>query len=153
MPGLGPCLNNIVRDIVNASDPLLVKLDVTHAFRNLRVDPAYCVKFGIKLEGSYFNDGAVVFCLHHGTVAFQFCSDSIASMMNKVGVNLNCYTNDYVVIAPRYEAVFSPLCNLLTELDLPITQDKLTYPTKYLTVLGIKIDIQANTMRIEPKEL
>ena len=55
------CIDDIVRDISNASDPVLFKVDVARAFRNLRVDPADCIKFGIKWEGSYYLDGAVAF--------------------------------------------------------------------------------------------
>ena len=37
---------------------------------------------------------------------------------------------------------------------MPINQDKLTPPTKCLTrVLGIEIDIQGNTLRIDPNKL
>ena len=149
------CIDDIVRDIANASDPVLFKVDVARAFRNLRVDPANCIKFGIKWQGSYYIDGVVPFGWVLGTVAFQLCSDSIAFMMKKLGVNLHCYIDNYVAVATRYEAkqYFEKLCDLLQELGLPIIQDKLTPPTKSLTVLGIQIDIQANTMRIDPNKL
>ena len=149
------CIDDIVRDIANASDPVLFKMDVAWAFRNLRVDPADCIKLGIKWQGSYYTDGALVFGWVHSTEAFQLCSDSIAFMMKKLGVNLHCYIDDYVVVATRYEAeqYFEKLRDLLLELGLPINQDKFTPPTKCLTVLGIQIDIQANTMRIDPNKL
>ena len=38
------CIDDIVRDIANASDPVLFKVDVARAFRNLQVDPADCIK-------------------------------------------------------------------------------------------------------------
>ena len=143
------CIDDIV------SDPVLFKVDVARAFRNLRVDPADCIKFGIKWQGLYYLDGAVAFGWVHGTAAFQLCSDSIAFIMKKFGVNLHCYIDDYVAVATRYEAdqYFDRLCDLLQDLGLPINQDKLTPPTKCLTVLGIQIDIQANTMRIYPNKL
>ena len=70
-------------------------------------------------------------------------------------MNLHCYIDDYVAVATRYEAdqYFDRLCDLLQDLGWPINQDKLTPPTKCLTVLGIQIDIQANTMRIDPNKL
>ena len=60
-----------------------------------------------------------------------------------------------MAVVTRYEAeqYFEKLCGLLQELGLPINQDKLTPPTKCLTVLGIEIEIQANTMRIDPNKL
>ena len=75
------CIDDIVRDIANVSDPVLFKVDVARVSRNLCVDPADCIKFSIKWQGSYYLDGAVAFGWVHGTVAFQLCSDSIAFMM------------------------------------------------------------------------
>ena len=76
-------------------------------------------------------------------------------MMKKLEVNLHCYINDYVAVATWNEAeqYFNQLSDLLQYLGLPRNQDKLTSSTKRLTVLGIEIDIQANTMRIVPKKL
>ena len=148
-------IDDIVRDIANATDPVLFKVDVARAFRNLRVDPADCIKFGIKWKDCYYLDGAIAFGWVHGTAAFQFCSDSIAFIMKKAGVNLHCYIDDYVAVAPQCEAeeYFKKLCDLLHELGLPINQDKLTPRSKCLTVLGIEIDIQKNTLRIDPIKL
>ena len=41
-------IDNIIEDIRNTDDPMLFKVDVAHAFRNLHVDPADCIKLGIK---------------------------------------------------------------------------------------------------------
>ena len=72
----------------------------------------------------------------------QLGSNRITFMIKKLGVNLHCY------IATRHEAEqsFNQICDLLKELGLPINQNKLTSPTKCLTVLSTEIDIQANTM-------
>ena len=141
------CVDDIVKDIANASNPVLFKVDVAHAFRNLRVDPADCIKLGIKWHDFYFIDGSVVFGWVHVTVIFLICSDCIVFMMKKLGVNLHCYFDDYVAVATWHEVeqYFNQLCDLLQELGLPMNLDKVTSPTKCLTFLGIEIDIQANT--------
>ena len=41
-------IDNIIEDIKNTDDPMLFKVDVARAFGNLRVDPADCIKLGIK---------------------------------------------------------------------------------------------------------
>ena len=64
------CIDDIVRDMANASDPVLFKVDVARAFRNLRVDASDCIKFGIKWQGSYYFDGVVAFSWVYGTAAF-----------------------------------------------------------------------------------
>ena len=39
--------------------PTLAKIDISRAFRNLRVDPADAFKFGIKWKNKYYLDRAV----------------------------------------------------------------------------------------------
>ena len=70
--------------------------------------------------------------------------------MRKEGVDLRCYIDDYIAVAPRAKAdhIFQRLCALLNELGLPINHDKLTPPTKSLSCLGIHIDIDNNTISI-----
>ena len=41
-------IDYIMEDIRNTDDPMLFKVDVARAFRNLHVDPANCIKLGIK---------------------------------------------------------------------------------------------------------
>ena len=92
------CIDDIVKDIANVSDPVLCKVDL------LLTSLADCIKFGIKWQGSYYIDGSVAFGWVHGTAAFQLCSDTIAFMMKKLGVNLHCYIDDYVAVASQHEA-------------------------------------------------
>ena len=75
--------------------------------------------------------------------------------MMKEGVNLRCYIDDYIAVAPRAKADhnFQRLCALLNELGLPINHDKLTPPNKSLSCLSINIDINHNTMSISEEKL
>ena len=134
---------------------MLFKVDVAHAFRNLRVDPADCIKLGIKWNGQYFIDKAIAFGWIHGTVAFQLCSYVIAFIMKTRGITLHCYIDDYIGVLPRDRAqnAFEQLCPLLEELGLPMNFENLTPPTKCLTCLGIEVDIDWNVMRIQPDKL
>ena len=55
-------IDNIVQEIKNCNeDPYLMKIDVSRAFRNLRVNPKDCLKFGLKWGDSYFIDGTIAF--------------------------------------------------------------------------------------------
>ena len=61
-----------IDDIVSAIDKvgegaLIAKIDVARAFRNLRVDPADALKFGIKWDNKYFLDKGITFGWVHGT--------------------------------------------------------------------------------------
>ena len=151
-------IDHIAEDIIHCTDDcVLFKVDVACAFRNLRVDPVDSLKFGIKC--SYYADLAVAFEWTHGSAAFQILSDAIAHIVAKADIKLHCYINDYIAVVPKTKAEekFKYVCDLLTELGLPLNCDKLTPPppppTKRLTCLGIDINIDNNTMSISEDKL
>ena len=151
-----PTIDSIARGICEAGDDVvLFKVDVARAFRNLRVDPANALKFGIKWADAFYVNFAVAFGWTHGSGAFQILSDAIAFIMAKKGVKLHCYIDDYIVVSSKHKASteFTLLCDLLDELGLPINASKLTPPTKQLTCLGIDINIDTNTMSIAEDKL
>ena len=151
-----PTVDDIASDIIECTDdPVLFKVDVARAFRNLRVDPADSLQLGIKWQNNFYIDVGIAFGWTHGSASFQILSDAIAYIMSKEGIRLRCYIDDYIAVVPRSKAegVFKRMCALLTELGLPINQDKLTAPTKRLTCLGIDIDIENNTLSISEEKL
>ena len=80
-----PGIDNIVEKIINMEDPYLAKIDVACAFRNLRVDPADALKFGIFWKGNYYVDVTLAFGWVHGCSAFQRVSDAVIFLMKKLG--------------------------------------------------------------------
>ena len=119
-----------VQDICQAEDDVvLFKVDVAHAFRNLRVDPANALKLGIKWADAFYADLAIAFCWTDGSGAFQILS-AVAFIMAKKGVKLHCYIDNYIVVSSKHNASgeFTSLCDLSTELGLPINESKLTPP-------------------------
>ena len=42
-----PSIYDIIQDILETEDPVIFKINVARAFRNLRVDPADAIKFGM----------------------------------------------------------------------------------------------------------
>ena len=136
-------------------DPLLYKIDVARAFRNLRVNPADAVKLGIAWKGQFYLDLCVAFGWTHGSAAFQRLSDALVYIMQRHAYVLHAYIDDYIGIAPAETAnrQFEHLMNLLNNLGLPMNPDKRTPPTKALTCLGIHIDINKATLSIEQAKL
>ena len=151
-----PTIDDIVAEINKLGDDVvLAKIDVSRAFRNLRVDPADTVKFGIKWEGKYFLDQAVAFGWVHGTSAFQMLSDAVTYLMAKRHHNIFAYIDDYVIVATRdtANAVFHDLLTLLLELGLPINETKLTPPSRTVTCLGISVNLDTNSLSIDNMKL
>ena len=136
-------------------DPYLAKIDVSHAFRNLRVDPADALKFGIFWKGNYYVDIALAFGWVHGCSDFQKMSDAVVFLMKKLGHTIFAYIDDYIIVSSREEAnkAFKQLPELLDELGLPMKPHKRVSPTKALSCLGINIDIAHNIFRIDSNKL
>ena len=134
----------------------LSKIDVATAFSNLHVDPAdNNLKLGIKWQDDVYIDPAVTFGWVHGSVAFQHISNAITYIASRAGVNKVAYIDDYVIILPKATAQrhFDTLASILSQLGLPSNQEKQTPPCRALTCLGIKIDIDKNTLSIDPDKL
>ena len=144
-----PTVDDIARDIIECTeDAVLFKVDMAHAFRNLRVDQADSLKFGIKWNDAFYVDVGIAFGWTHGSASFQILSDAISFIMGKEGIRLRCYIDDYIAVVPKSKAqqAFMQLC-------LPINSEKLTPPTKRLTCLAIDIDVDNNTMSISQEKL
>ena len=63
----------------------LIKIEMARAFRNLRVNPADALNFGIEWQGYMYLESAVMFGWTHGSAAYQLLSD--AFFMKQQGDN------------------------------------------------------------------
>ena len=86
---------------------------------------------------------------------FQCCSDAVTFIMARNKAKMFAYIDDYILVSPKAmaDAHFLHLASLLTELGLPSNPDKQTPPCRNLTCLGIQIDLDLNTMSIDPDKL
>ena len=151
-----PTIDNIVDQIkATQGRVLLAKIDMARAFRNLRVDPADTFKFGLKWGGGYYLDVAVAFGWTHGSSAFQMTSDAIVHIMSKENCKIFAYIDDYVIVSAENDAWrhFDKLSALLTELGLPMNENKRSPPTRVITCLGITIDLDNNSLSIVASKL
>ena len=62
------------------TDALLYKIDISRAFRHLRIDPGDLDLLGLKRD-QYYIDGKLPFGFRHGSVFSQRCSDAIRFIM------------------------------------------------------------------------
>ena len=150
-----PKIEDIVDQILVTEDPMLFKIDVARAFRNLRADPVDAVKLGICWADKWYIDPAIAFGWASGTSVFQMVADAISFIMAKENCKIFAYVDDFIGVAPRAVAAahFQRLSDLLTELGLPMNPQKKTPPCRSLTCLGITINIQSATLQIEKSKL
>ena len=147
-----PSVDDIVKEINKHGDNVtLSKIDVARAVRNLCVNPANAMKLGIKWQDDVYIEAVVAFGWVHGSAAFQCVSDVVTFIASRAGVDMVAYVDDYVIISPKAVAQrhFDTLASILSQLGLPSNQEKQTPPCRALTCLGIKIDLDDNTLSID----
>ena len=105
----------------NGKGSLLYKIDLSRAFRHVKLDPKDYNLLGLYLEGAYF-DSCLPFGLKHGSAIFQRISDAIRFIMSKSNFSVMNYIDDIVghsVCSKSYKA-FDYLKELLLKLDFQL---------------------------------
>ena len=151
-----PTIDDICNEIrKNPNEVLMSKIDISRAFRNLRVDPGDAVKFGLSWNGQYYQDLSVAFGWIHGSASFQLVADVITHIMKRKGFKIFAYIDDFILINHKSKAkqAFDTLTDLLQELGLPMNNDKRTPPTRTLICLGICINLDTNTLSIDAEKI
>ena len=152
-----PSVDHIVNSLKQlGTNALLYKIDISQAFRHLKIDPGDIDLLGLKHD-SYFIDGTLPFGFRHGSVLFQRCSDAIRFIMSHTFgfVNLYNYIDDlvYTGLPGEIHKSYQTLLALLQELGLEVSQSKLIEPTNSANCLGIKINSVNRTLSIPNEKL
>ena len=119
------------------------KIDISRAFRHIKIDPGDIDVLGIKYQDHYFLDRSVAFRYRHGSLIFQRCTDAIRYIMAQCGLPLSYnYIDDliYTGLLSQINDSFTFLNKLLGELGLDISSKKLVPPATSVTCLGILVD-------------
>ena len=148
-----------VDDITNALKQLgkgafLYKVDVSRAFRHVKVDPGDYDLLGLQWDGTYV-DMCVPFGKRHGSQILQRLSDAIRYIMRLNGHCVIDYIDDYVGVSMPSEATksFNFLISLLKKLGLTISDKKLMEPGTRVVCLGVLIDSVTGTISIPQEKL
>ena len=134
----------------------MFKIDISRAFRHIKVDPGDIDLLGIKFENKYFLDRSLAFRVRHGSLIFQRCTDTIRYIMAEHGYPpLFNYIDDliYTGLPSKMDACFNFLKDLLTDLGLEISPKKLVPSATSVTCLGILIDSIQKTVSIPQEKL
>ena len=144
-----PSVVDIVKRLIELGPgSLLCKVDISRAFRQLKVDPGDINLLGLKLD-SYYIDQSVPFRYRHD-------SDSIRFIMRKHDFHdLFKYVDDIIQCGTpsKIHLAFQFLVDLLGQLGLTLNSKKLVSPTTSMVCLGILIDIETRTMSVPPEKL
>ena len=150
-----PTVDDITRQLKHLGrGALLYKIDVSRAFRHVKVDPGDYDLLGLEWQGAYV-DTCVPFRTHHGSQIFQRLSDAVRYMMRQKGYAMIDYIDDYVGIGVPSIAwkSYDALTDLMHQLGLTISEKKLVPPVTQVTCLGVLIDTVKGTIAIPPEKL
>ena len=151
-----PSIDHIVEKVKNLGPgSLLYKVDISRAFRHLRIDPGDIDLLGI-YHKNLFLDGSLPFGFRLGSEFFERCSDAIRFIMKQHGRNaLFNFIDDliYVSLPSKIHESYEFLLYLLQELGLEISESKLVQPSTQVICLGILVDTVNRTISIPPDKL
>ena len=152
-----PSVDTITNSLKNlGTSAQMYKIDISRAFRHIKVDPADIDLLGIQFQDKYFLDRSVAFGFRHGSLIFQRCTDAIRYIMTQNGFpNLFNYIDDliYTGLPSEIHSSFKFLKELLLELGLNISLKKLVPPSTSVICLGILVDSITKTVSIPADKL
>ena len=134
---------------------LLFKVEISRAFRQLRIDPADIDLLGI-VHNHLYLDGSVPFRFRLGSGFFERCIDAIRYITKCHGHNaLLNYIDDliYIGLPSKIHESYTFLLSLLQDLGLQVSQKKLVPPSTEVVCLGILINTVNKTISIPPEKL
>ena len=134
-----PSVDNITADLCRLGPGVLFKIDISRAFRHLRVDPADIDLLGLQVDQRHFLDVLTLLGYRNGSLFFQRCSDAIRYIMASHGFpDLFNYSDDliYVGLPSQIDAAFDFLMSLLSDLGLEVSTKKLVSPSTSVVCSG-----------------
>ena len=132
----------------------LYKIDISRAFRHIKVDPLDYDLLGLHWRDIYV-DTCVPFGSRHGSQIFQRVSDAVRHIMCCHGHKVINYVDDYLGfgVPSDARASFDLLFDLLQKLGLTVSQKKLVPPTTSVVCLGVEINTVTGTVAIPAEKL
>ena len=151
-----PTLEALIPELERlGQDACLFKVDISRAFRNVRMDRGDAIRLGIKWNDEYFIDQNLPFGAVHGTAIFECITDHIRHIMAGRGFTVWNYIDDMYACCHKDTAkrAFPGFLDTIRSLGLPINQSKVFPPTKKLSIMGILVDVNEGTFSIENEKL
>ena len=132
----------------------LYKIDLSRAFRHVKLDPKDYNLLGLRLNGLY-NDSCLPFGFRHGSALFQRLSNAVRFIMAQKGFSVTNYIDDIIghSVISKSDESFHTLRALLLELGFDISEKKVVQPATRVTCLGVDIDTEQFTVSIPPEKV
>ena len=138
--------------------PLLTKLDVEAAYKQVPVHPDDRALLGLRWEGKYYNELVLPFGLRSSGNRWELYAAALHHFIqHHVGVTLVVhYVDDFLLIdadEERARRALTETLALCARLGIPMAERKTEGPCTRLVFLGIEIDTQTMRMQLGEKRL
>ena len=150
-----PAIDTITQKVKeNGKGSLLYKIDLSRAFRHVKLDPKDYNLLGLHLQGYYF-DPCLPFGFKHGSAIFQRISNAIRYIM----AQSNFQVTNYIVVIIGHAVCsqahhsFDYLYNLLLDLGFDISEKNVVTPATKVTCLGVEINSENFTVSISEEKM
>ena len=150
-----PSIDHITNKIKQlGKGSFIYKVDISRAFRHIKIDPRDYFLLGLKHE-NYYLDTCLPFGYRNGSGIFQRLSDAIRFIMKNMGYDVINYIDDVIgfgtisTASPSYHSLLS----LLEKLGLDISRKKLVQPCTKATCLGVEVDTTTFTVAVPQEKL
>ena len=145
-------ITNKVKQFVKGS--LLYKIDISRAFRHVKIDPRDYFLLGLKHQ-DYYLYTCLLFRYRNGSRIFQRLSDAIRFIMKSQGYDVINYIDDVIGFSTISTAKpsFEALTKLLQKLGLDISIKKLDHPSTKVTCLGVEVDTKTLMVAIPSEKV
>ena len=134
----------------------LASIDISRAYRNFRTCPSDWPLLVIKHDGKYYLDTAVPFGSRNSSYYMGSIALFICRALEKKGITGLMYLDDLLLFAKdkgSAQTGYTETLLLLNELGLPVASHKLSPPTRDIVWLGIRFDLDINTLAIPDAKL
>ena len=149
LDGLLPILEEL------GADAHLWKIDISQAFRNVRIDSQDAIHLGIMWQNQYYIDKNLAFGAVHSTAIFEHITNLICFILAKQDIKIFNFIDDIYAFCHKDVAqqAFEALAMVIEQVGLPINPAKVFPPTTNLPIMGIVIDVNARTFSIPTEKL
>ena len=133
----------------------MYKVDISRAFRHIRIDPGDIDLLGLHHKYTYLA-GSMPFGYRLRSGIFERCSDTIRYIMKQHGHStLMNYIGDliYIGLPSKIHQSYKFLLSLLQDLGFQISHSKLVPPDMQVTCLGMVVNTTTRTISIPPEKL
>ena len=128
----------------------MLKIDLSRAFRQLKVDPADYPLLCLQWEDGYYADSAYAFGHRTGSMGCSRLTDLLRYTHAKSGFYLMSYIDDLlgVEVPSKAQLSYDSMLHLLKRLNIPVSESKLCPPATEVNCLGIIVNSITGTMSI-----